>query len=881
MKPGDKILHYQIIELLGSGGMGVVYKAHDTKLDRTVALKFLPAFITINKKEFVRLKREALITASINHKSVATIYDFCAIDEYAFLVMEYIKGETLKNALKKSGPFPKQKALDVLVEIAKGLQEAHNQNIYHRDIKSENIMITPDGELKIMDFGLAKMKGTPTLTSTDSQPGTIAYMSPEQIEGKPIDNRSDIWSLGVVLYELLTGHLPFTGDSDASILYAILKNSPPRLKHFGMPRDNRLEYIVQKMLEKEPANRYQSLKEFLVEISSNKRFQWYRLLHRFLVKHCLHLLTLICVSILAFFIIRLTAGLLEQKPIWLKPAAVEKPITSQVGIERGEISPNGRSFVSRNKNNQLFIKNLFNKRIKVLKNNPDEACSRPHWSADGKSIYYISGGMNSISRIDTLDTFEVLAGPDGNSIIYTLDISPAGEYISYSRTFLTTGIPNVVIYSYAIKTKQERLIYETANKPNWTTPHTAWHPSNKILAISARTVDNQPIFQFYDIEKNRFTGDTLKRTYDERVWYRGGMVFSPDGRYLIYPDSTNSSLELVAQQLKNNGTTIKDQPRRITRLNGTAIPALPGISQNGQIISYIKETTNRDIAIAPFGPKTHVIPDQIFSITNNKADDYYASWGPFGDKVCFLSTRDGQNDIYVWDGKEVKRVTNSKSKKNQVQFFPDGNAISFLENGKLYKVDSGGQVLFCDVGESKHILSYTWGQNKNELFLETIRQNWDNADKVDLVRFYLNEKISQHLIYLEPFPRGRMLCYSKKADVLAIEGAQREDVYYYIGKYDLKNLKFSTIVKRSPIVPRGDFSWLADGQHILYGDYSQKEGFAKIKIVNINTHKISPVYLENKTLSLLPGQVSPDGKKILLYLTNYESDIVAIGGIGW
>jgi eukaryotic-like serine/threonine-protein kinase len=230
VKPGDKILHFEIIELLGSGGMGVVYKAHDTKLNRIVALKFLPGYLTNNEKEIARLKREALITASINHKSVAIIYDFLVFENYVFLVMEYIKGVTLKEAIKNAGPFSKQRAIEIIVEIAEGLKEAHDQNILHRDIKSDNIMITPDGELKIMDFGLAKLEGTPTLASSDSRPGTIAYMSPEQVEGRPIDNRSDIWSLGVMFYEILTGQLPFTGDNDATILYAIIKKCASSIK---------------------------------------------------------------------------------------------------------------------------------------------------------------------------------------------------------------------------------------------------------------------------------------------------------------------------------------------------------------------------------------------------------------------------------------------------------------------------------------------------------------------------------------------------------------------------------------------------------------------------------------------------------------------------
>ena len=217
---GKAISHYKILEKLGEGGMGVVYKAQDTKLERTVAIKFLPKHVATSVDGLERFKIEAKAAAALNHSNIATIYAIEESDDEVFIVMEYIDGKELKEIVGQDLPI--DTILDYATHIAKGLQTAHKKGIVHRDIKSSNIMITEDGMAKIMDFGLAKIRGGVEITQKESTLGTAAYMSPEQSKGDKVDHRSDIWSFGVVLYEMITGKLPFKGDYEQAVIYSIL-----------------------------------------------------------------------------------------------------------------------------------------------------------------------------------------------------------------------------------------------------------------------------------------------------------------------------------------------------------------------------------------------------------------------------------------------------------------------------------------------------------------------------------------------------------------------------------------------------------------------------------------------------------------------------------
>jgi serine/threonine protein kinase/Tfp pilus assembly protein PilF len=263
---GQTISHYKILEKLGEGGMGEVYLAEDLKLERKVAIKFLPQYMTSNKDNVERFEREAKAAAALNHPNIVTIYEIADVDNQTFIVMEFIDGQSLRTKIENSF-LGLGEILDIINQICDGLSEAHKADIVHRDIKPENILIDKNGRAKILDFGLAKLKGVSKLTKETSTLGTIHYMSPEQVQGKEVDHRSDIWSLGVVLYEMLTAKVPFTGDYEQAVIYSIL-NDHPKIPVEVIPD---LKHIITTCLEKDPAKRYSQVESILKSLRNTEK----------------------------------------------------------------------------------------------------------------------------------------------------------------------------------------------------------------------------------------------------------------------------------------------------------------------------------------------------------------------------------------------------------------------------------------------------------------------------------------------------------------------------------------------------------------------------------------------------------------------------------
>jgi len=258
---------YRIIEEIGRGGMGIVYKAEDLTLKRPVALKFLPAHLMNSPELKERFVIEAQAAAALSHPNICVIYEVGEAKDRSFIAMEYVEGESLRDKIKH-GPLAAEEALDITAQIAAGLGEAHRKGIIHRDIKSANIMMTDKGQAKVMDFGLAKLRGGTSLTKSQTALGTVAYMSPEQARGNPVDGRTDIWSLGVVLYEMMTCELPFKGEYDQAVIHSILYEQPESLTKARPDAVSGLEQIIGLALAKDPANRYQNMENLLEDLSA-------------------------------------------------------------------------------------------------------------------------------------------------------------------------------------------------------------------------------------------------------------------------------------------------------------------------------------------------------------------------------------------------------------------------------------------------------------------------------------------------------------------------------------------------------------------------------------------------------------------------------------
>ena len=231
---GKTVSHYKILQKLGEGGMGVVYKAQDTKLDRFVALKFLPPHVSADEEEMKRFIHEAKAASKLDHNNICTVYEVDETEDgQMFIAMACYEGEILKRKIRK-GPFKIDETLNIAIQVSEGLKKAHKKGIVHRDIKPANIFLTAEGVVKILDFGLAKFSGRTKLTKTGTTLGTVAYMSPEQTRGENVDHRTDIWSLGVIIYEMITGQLPFKGDYEQAIVFSILNEEPESIPGIDM-----------------------------------------------------------------------------------------------------------------------------------------------------------------------------------------------------------------------------------------------------------------------------------------------------------------------------------------------------------------------------------------------------------------------------------------------------------------------------------------------------------------------------------------------------------------------------------------------------------------------------------------------------------------------
>jgi eukaryotic-like serine/threonine-protein kinase len=719
LTPGTKLGHYEIRSLLGAGGMGEVYLAEDAKLERKVALKTLPAEVAANADRMCRFVQEAKAASSLNHPHIITIYDIDESADPPFIATEYIDGETLRKRLS-NGPLRLIDALEVTIQLASALASAHAAGIVHRDIKPENIMLRGDGYAKVLDFGLAKLAphaaavdseaATRNLVKTDpgAVMGTVSYMSPEQARGMPVDARTDLWSLGVVLYEMSTGKVPFVGETATDVILAVVDREPIPLSRQSGAFPEALEWIVAKALTKDREDRYQTAREMMTDLR--------RLKQRVEVSTEFH----------------------HSAPP--EPAA---PFTSTQTQNRSTAPPVGVSTVSsaeyivgQIKNNKRTVFSVLGvlvlalagagyavyrfgafapaseggRAMKITRLTSDGVNGATSISPDGKYVAYSPGPNDQkslwVRQTATNSAVQIVppaAGsirgttfsPDGNHVYYTwvsaqnaegmlfeiptlggtprpllsgikgaVSFSPDGKRIAFVRGEASLMAANV-------DGSDIRMLLDADHATEWLSGDgPAWSPDGRVIVLGKGSSVGGLKMNLVEVpadggEARPVTSHTWLGDISRSVWLKDG-----------------TGLIVAASERFSQGTQIwflaypDGQPRRITNdLNGYGTFSL-GVTDDGSTIVTVQEERTNRIWKAALGDD-----DGRAQKLSNEKYDGQPEWAPDG-RIVFVRNSGGNVDVWIMnaDGGGQRQLTHDAALDYDVAVTPDGRYIVYASD---------------------------------------------------------------------------------------------------------------------------------------------------------------------------------------------------------
>jgi serine/threonine protein kinase/Tol biopolymer transport system component len=736
---GQTVSHYRIVSKLGEGGMGVVYKAHDTKLDRDVALKFLPLELTKDHDARERFVHEAKAASALSHPNVCTIHDIQEHENQLFIVMEFVDGQTLGE---KKGAISFKQAIDIGIQVADGLAAAHEKGIVHRDIKPENIMIRKDGIVQVMDFGLAKLRGRLSrLTKEGSTIGTAGYMSPEQVQGQDTDHRSDIFSFGVLLYELLTGQLPFKGPHETALAYEIVNVDPAPMSTVKPDMNPNLDAIVLECLEKDPRERTQSMAQVALDLRRHKRESSRQRASRITASRPISKpspeaqpvdgsepskafpLVWIVASLL-FFIGTITFGVLYFK----RPSTTVQTINSHIlpperltfarwsgGLGGGHLAlaPDGSmlAFVAADSsgNTHIVVRALNAIDAKALPATAG-ACY-PFWSPDNRYIGFFQAGKMKKIEASGGPAVTICSAPDGRGGSWNRDgviiFSNAGDPIyevpeaggaatavttlDTSRNEITHRWPDFLpdgkhfLYfsrsSFGGVEREEDALFVgsldgTVNKRLMPAKGNVVYASGYLIYLRENTLMAQP----FDASKLETSGDATPIA--EPVEYDldfNRVLFSASHSGILVYQAGNAQRGVQLEWFDRSGNSLG-------RIAGPADYGAIALSPDGKKIAfdiYDNQSRNRDIWIYDIARSLAT------RFTFDPAVDQYPAWSPDGSRIVFSSGRKGHFDLFqkTTSGAGVEEaLIESTEPKFPYNWSSDGKFIAYV-NLKRRKED--------------------------------------------------------------------------------------------------------------------------------------------------------------------------------------------------